>query len=125
MKITRRRDSTGKNSVITLVLAKKIADYASLYALDKGISRASIHRELITDWYEDQSANVSEEDLLDNISEMLYKVWQTRKRNYKDFEQYQDHVEDELIRRNSKINRKFVTIIMNNLHDLYAKEVIG
>jgi hypothetical protein len=119
--ITRRRFSEKKDPAINHNIPKKVADYATLYAIFKGVSRASLFRELITGWYEDHIARIPQEDLIDGIADMLWRVWKTRKKHYKSFGEYLDIVEDELVRRNSRINPEYIAAIINNLHNLYAQ----
>lgn len=90
----------------------EILRYASLHALNKGIPRSELFRNLITEWYDDVKDRVSEDAIFDSIVYQIYKIWQNKKSKYKNFDEYLDQLERELTIQRSPIDKDSVIRII-------------
>ena len=117
MPIVRAKIGYTKLKMITITLPADMVNYATLYGLSKGESRAKVIRAPILTWYNDKMGEISEERLIENIVYQLDRIWQNKKSKYKDFDEYLDQLEYELGRRKSPIEPGIIKLIILKLDE--------
>jgi len=123
MSILRDKRGKPKIKVVNLWMPIKQYYYFNLYALAKGTTRAYILRNIIGNWERNVFPNNTEEMLIDAVIVRIETQWDLIQRGaktkaqYKSFDDFLNQIEDELPRKEPKIDPVVAKVIIQRLHE--------
>ena len=115
MPLLKKITSRGDYKMIGVTMRSKFHSYLSLYCLAKGISKASLLKDLIGDWIDEQKAKYSDKVLLDEIKERVNEQWTAyiEDKPHSNMERYREEIENELLSKG--IPQNYIDIITKDL----------
>ena len=85
--------------MVGVTLRARVYSYISLYVLAKGITKASLLKELVMDWVDKQKAQESDMELVLQLKERVTMQWSEyiKKKPHSSMERYKQEIEKELL----------------------------
>ena len=99
MSLLNTKNSRIDYKMVGVTVRSRYHSYLSLYTLAKGVTKASLLKELIMDWVTKQKSNETDAELIEQVRERVNEQWKVyiKKKSFSNMNRFRQNVEEELL----------------------------
>ena len=122
LKVKSKGTPTAEGRLVGAFVPSQVSSYLSLYTLAHGITKSTIVRDLIEDWYRDKRGVRTDDELIDKIAHIAYMEWKglVSKFPSSNWHTYQIELSTQLTQK--KLTPFNIELILKKLQDEANKE---
>jgi len=113
---SKSNQQTQPRVTVAFTLPEEIASYLSLYAIEHGVTRSYILRELIKDWYKERIAYYPPEKLLVTVMNYITNLWSDRGKSELTTHEFREQLRHDLERKG--VPEKYIHVIFEKINEL-------